>query len=226
MTAGDAGQSDDGVGIDADQAPGGSDAAALVEVLEHGEGLLLGEMAMEQGRAFALGEAVFARLAVEKSDVVLLAVAGADREIAGIAAGVEGALGVLAAEAREVVHAGDRSEQRRSDEVRGNKPDVAPILRSSPARCSIIRSHDQAIRILFTGYADLNSVIAAINQGHVYRYLSKPWQPEELEAVVADAAAEYSRIVQQAQELTKCRERIAHLERENQRLRELSKDKK
>jgi response regulator RpfG family c-di-GMP phosphodiesterase len=86
--------------------------------------------------------------------------------------------------------------------------------------------YPEAIRILFTGYADLNSVIAAINQGHVYRYLSKPWQPEELEAVVADAAAEYSRIVQQAQELTKCRERIAHLERENQRLRELSKDKK
>ncbi len=85
--------------------------------------------------------------------------------------------------------------------------------------------YPEAIRILFTGYADLNSVIAAINQGHVYRYLSKPWQPEKLEAVVADAAAEYSRIVQQAQELTRCRERIAQLERENQRLRELAKDK-
>ncbi|MGE5756721.1 MAG: response regulator [Planctomycetaceae bacterium] len=85
--------------------------------------------------------------------------------------------------------------------------------------------YPEAIRILFTGYADLNSVVAAINQGHVYRYLSKPWQPEELEAVVADAAAEYTRIVQQAQELTECRERIAQLERENQRLRELSKDR-
>lgn len=85
--------------------------------------------------------------------------------------------------------------------------------------------YPEAIRILFTGYADLNSVIAAINQGHVYRYLSKPWQPEELEAAVADAAAEYSRIVQQAQELTKCQERIAQLEQENQQLRKLSKDK-
>ena len=56
--------------------------------------------------------------------------------------------------------------------------------------------------------------------------MSKPWQPEELEAAVADAAAEYSRIVQQAQELTKCRERIAHLERENQRLRAFSKDER
>jgi hypothetical protein len=65
MLSGDAGQSADGVGIDADQAPGGSDAAALVEVLEHGEGLLLGEMAVEQDCALALGEAVFAGVAVE-----------------------------------------------------------------------------------------------------------------------------------------------------------------
>jgi hypothetical protein len=93
------------------EAPGGSDAAALVEVLEHGEGLLLGEMAMEQGRALALGEAVFAGVAVEQSDVVEFAVAGADREVAGVAPRVEGAVGVLAAEAFEVVHAKERSGQ-------------------------------------------------------------------------------------------------------------------
>ena len=79
--------------------------------------------------------------------------------------------------------------------------------------------YPEAIRMLFTGFADVNSVIAAINQGHVYRYLSKPWRPEELEAAVADAAAEYARIVQRSRELASCRERIAELERENRRLR-------
>jgi hypothetical protein len=69
-------------------------------------------MAVEEGRALALGEAALAGVAVEQADVVLLPVAGADREIAGIAAGVEGALGVLTAKAREVVHAEHRSEQR------------------------------------------------------------------------------------------------------------------
>jgi hypothetical protein len=54
--------------------------------------------------------------------------------------------------------------------------------------------------------------------------LSKPWQPEELEAVIADAAAEYRRMVQHAQKLAKCQEKVAQLEREIQRLRELSKD--
>src|SRR4051812_7445418 len=144
MLSGDAGQSDDGVAIDADQPSGGADAAALIEVLEHGEGLLLGEMAVEQGRALALGEAVLAGLAVEQPDVILLAVAGADREIAGVTAPVEGALGILTAEAREVVHAGDRSERRRSDEVRGYKPDVAHILRCSPVQCSVILNHDRS----------------------------------------------------------------------------------
>jgi hypothetical protein len=107
MLTGDAGQATDRVLIDADQAAGGADAAALVEVPEDGEGLLLGEMAVEQGRPLALGEAALTRPAVEQADVVPLAVAGADREVAGGAAGVEGAVGVLTAEAREVVHAGD-----------------------------------------------------------------------------------------------------------------------
>src|SRR4051812_42904015 len=142
MLSDHAGQSAHGVGIDADQASGGADAAALVEVLEHGEGLLLGEMAVEQGRALALGEAILAGLAVEQPDVILLAVAGADREVAGVPAAVEGALGILTAEAREVVHAGGRSEQRRTDEVGGDKPDVAHILRCSPVQRSVILDHD------------------------------------------------------------------------------------
>jgi hypothetical protein len=105
MLSDHAGQSSDGVGIDADQAPGGTNAATLVEVLKHGEGLLRGEMGVEQGRALALGEAVFAGVAVEQADVILFAVTGADREITGIAPTVAGANGVLAAEAIEVVHA-------------------------------------------------------------------------------------------------------------------------
>ena len=107
MLSDDAGQPSDGVGIDADEASGAADTTALVEVLEYGQGCFLGEMAVEQGRALALGEAILARLAGEQSDVALLAVAGTDREIAGVSCAVEGALRVLTAEAREVVHAGD-----------------------------------------------------------------------------------------------------------------------
>ena len=54
--------------------------------------------------------------------------------------------------------------------------------------------YPQAVRMLFTGFADLESIIAAINQGHIFRFLKKPWQPEELEAAVRQAAAEYDRL--------------------------------
>jgi hypothetical protein len=104
MLSGDASQSADGVGIDADEPPCGADATALIEVLEDGDGLLLGEMGVEQSRPLAFGEAVFAGVAVKQSDVVLFAVAGADREIPGMAPTVGGADGVLTAEASEVVH--------------------------------------------------------------------------------------------------------------------------
>lgn len=35
-------------------------------------------------------------------------------------------------------------------------------------------------RILLTGYADLETIVKAINQGHVHRYIAKPWTDEEL----------------------------------------------
>ncbi len=45
-----------------------------------------------------------------------------------------------------------------------------------------------AVRILLTGYADIEASISAINQGAVFRYLTKPWKDEELLQVVAEAA--------------------------------------
>lgn len=91
---------------------------------------------------------------------------------------------------------------------------------------SIRTGHPQAIRMLFTGYADLDSVIAAINQGHIFKFLKKPWQPEDLEDAVREAAAEYDRLVDHADvmeklqtELRQLRERIGVLEQEVERLR-------
>ena len=69
------------------------------------------------------------------------------------------------------------------------------LLTSDPA------GHPQAVRMLFTGYADLDSIIAAINQGHIFKFLKKPWQPEDLEQAVREAAAEYDRLVEQADEM-------------------------
>ena len=44
----------------------------------------------------------------------------------------------------------------------------------------------EAIRILITGYADLNIAVAAINQGKIYHYISKPWDNDELNRIVRE----------------------------------------
>ena len=47
-------------------------------------------------------------------------------------------------------------------------------------------------RILLTGQADLNAVAAAINKGGLQRYLTKPWDEEELLQAVAQGAERYN----------------------------------
>ncbi|MDH4394467.1 MAG: response regulator [Limnobacter sp.] len=44
-------------------------------------------------------------------------------------------------------------------------------------------------KILLTGYADINSTIAAINEGHIDRYLTKPWNDDELREVLRQQLA-------------------------------------
>lgn len=43
------------------------------------------------------------------------------------------------------------------------------------------------IRILITGFPDLDSAIDAINRGQVYRYIPKPWDSKELKLIVMQA---------------------------------------
>ncbi len=42
-------------------------------------------------------------------------------------------------------------------------------------------------RILLTGYTDIESVIGAINRGNIYRYVAKPWDPEDLKLTLRQA---------------------------------------
>jgi response regulator RpfG family c-di-GMP phosphodiesterase len=57
---------------------------------------------------------------------------------------------------------------------------------------SILEKYPEPIRILLTGYADINAVIDAINKGQVYKYFSKPWNDEELRHNIEKAYEVYS----------------------------------
>lgn len=43
------------------------------------------------------------------------------------------------------------------------------------------------VRILITGYADIESVIDAVNRGHIYRYIKKPWTDNDIRSAIEEA---------------------------------------
>jgi len=57
------------------------------------------------------------------------------------------------------------------------------------------------LRVMLTGYADINATMNAVNEGEIWRYLTKPWDDGALILLVRDSLQRY------------------HLEQENVRLR-------
>jgi len=49
------------------------------------------------------------------------------------------------------------------------------------------KTHPEPIRILLTGYSDMQAVVDAINQGEVYRYLTKPWDAPGMVSTINQA---------------------------------------
>ncbi len=73
------------------------------------------------------------------------------------------------------------------------------------------RLHPDATRLLVTGYADIKAVIDAINQGHVARYITKPWDTDELMTVVRQAVEQHALIAEKARLIGELKESNARL---------------
>jgi len=70
----------------------------------------------------------------------------------------------------------------------------------------------ETVRVLLTGYAEMNLVIEAINQGEVYRFLTKPWDTRELLQMVAEILAEWRRRQRESLDSYSARLQKANLE--------------
>jgi response regulator RpfG family c-di-GMP phosphodiesterase len=55
----------------------------------------------------------------------------------------------------------------------------------------VLETNPDPMRILLTGYADMNAVIDAINKGKIFHYHAKPWNKEELDATLSRAYQAY-----------------------------------
>jgi signal transduction histidine kinase len=77
-----------------------------------------------------------------------------------------------------------------------------------------------AIRMLFTGYADIQAVINAVNEGNIFRYILKPWDAIELEGVIRQAAEQYELLAERKRLIAELQAANAKLTKANEELAE------
>jgi len=53
------------------------------------------------------------------------------------------------------------------------------------------KRHPATVRMILTGFSDMDAIIQAVNDGHVYAYITKPWEPDHLKQVMKQAAEHY-----------------------------------
>lgn len=102
---------------------------------------------------------------------------------------------------------------------------------------SVIKDkYPDALKLLLTGYSDIEAVIGAINEGQVFRYVTKPWNPDELDSIVKEAFEKYELITNNRRLMLslqdsnirleeKVKARTSELEMLNSRLSDLNKEK-
>lgn len=76
---------------------------------------------------------------------------------------------------------------------------------------SIKNSHPDPVRVLLTGYTDIDALAEAVNEGHIYRYLTKPWNELELNNCIINAYNSYRSRVS-------LKEKVAELQKTNDEL--------
>jgi signal transduction histidine kinase len=97
-----------------------------------------------------------------------------------------------------------------------------PRISGSELLARIAALAPDVTRILMTGHADLEAVMYAINQGKIYYYVVKPWQANELEAVVEKAFEHHELLRERRQLIAELRQANSDLEAKVQaRMQEL-----
>ncbi|HEY9609911.1 SpoIIE family protein phosphatase [Allocoleopsis sp.] len=78
-----------------------------------------------------------------------------------------------------------------------------PLMNGTEFLSKTVDRFPDTIRILLTGYTDVEDLVEAINSGKVFKYITKPWNPEHLKAVVQQAADTYRVLKQRTNELSR-----------------------
>lgn len=78
---------------------------------------------------------------------------------------------------------------------------------------SVIRQrYPLMVRLIITAYTDIEAVIAAINDAHIFRYIKKPWDPDQLIAAVDDAFRFHDELARQCDLMENLQARFQNME--------------
>jgi CheY-like chemotaxis protein len=86
-----------------------------------------------------------------------------------------------------------------------------PEMKGTEFLSKTVPQFPDTVRIILTGFTDIEDLVEAINAGQVYKYITKPWDPGELKAVVQRAAETYDLLKQRTEELHRAHAKIALL---------------
>jgi CheY-like chemotaxis protein len=76
-----------------------------------------------------------------------------------------------------------------------------PEMKGTEFLSKTVPQFPNTVRIILTGFTDIEDLVDAINSGQVYKYITKPWDPNELKVVVQRAAETYELLNQRTEEL-------------------------
>ncbi|PMB16497.1 two-component system response regulator [Fischerella thermalis CCMEE 5282] len=86
-----------------------------------------------------------------------------------------------------------------------------PEMKGTEFLSKTVPQFPNTVRIILTGFTDIEDLVEAINAGQVYKYITKPWDPAELKAVVQRAAETYDLLKQSTEELRRANAQMALL---------------
>ncbi len=86
-----------------------------------------------------------------------------------------------------------------------------PEMKGTEFLSKTVPEFPDTVRIILTGFTDVEDLVEAINSGQVYKYITKPWDPNELKLVVQRAAETYELLKQRTEELHRAQAQTALL---------------
>jgi CheY-like chemotaxis protein len=91
------------------------------------------------------------------------------------------------------------TDARRALDILGHEAPIAAVLTDQRMPnmsgveflTEVCKRHPSTVRMILTGFSDMEAIIQAINDGHVYAYITKPWEPDQLKQLMKRAVDHY-----------------------------------